>query len=96
MFDSIWAKLIIVLAIIGLLKWGHHQVYQQGYNAHKAEVADLKDEADEEGKADVKTVIKWRTETKVEYRDKIKYIKLAQDPTGCADTKLSDMGFRLH
>ncbi len=82
----------ILVIVIGLIKWYSSNQYDAGYNAHKAEVADIKDDADTKGQAKVKTVIEWRTKTKVIYRDKIKNVFLAQDPTGCLDTKLIDMG----
>ena len=92
---KIYVYAILIFLIIGFIKWYSDNQYTAGYNAHKADVADAKDglEALDAGK--VKTIIKWRTETKVEYRDRIKKIYLAKDPTGCADTKLIDMGFRL-
>lgn len=92
---KIYVYTILVFLIIGFIKWYSDNQYIAGYNAHKAEIADAKDESTEEDQKDVKIVIKWRTKTKVEYRDKIKKIYLAKDPTGCADTKLIDMGFGL-
>ncbi len=92
-------KLYIYFAIfvltIGFIKWYSGNQYDAGYNAHKAEVADIRDEADIEGQADVETVIEWRTKEKVVYRDKIKYIDSVEDATGCLDTKLVDMGISL-
>lgn len=37
MLDSIWARLLIVLAIIGLIKWAHYEVKQSGINECTAE-----------------------------------------------------------
>ena len=34
---KIWAYLIIILALIGLLKWAHYEIDLSGYNRHKAE-----------------------------------------------------------
>lgn len=89
----IYAFLIIVL--IGFIKWYSNNQYDAGYNAHKAEVSDKKDEANVKGKQAVKEVIKWRTKTKTIVKEKIKYVKDAKDATGCADTKLTTMGFGL-
>lgn len=89
----IYAFLIVVL--IGFIKWYSDRQYEAGYNAHKAEISDNKDKADKKDKIAVKEIIKWRDKEKVIFRDKVKYIKIAQDPTGCADTKLTDMGFGL-
>lgn len=93
--NKIYVYIVLVLAIIGFIKWGHTQVYNQGYNDHKAEVADAGVEADIEDKKDVKEIIKWRTKEKKIYVDKIKYIDSVKDTTGCADVKLTDMGFGL-
>lgn len=40
----------------------------------------------------VREIIKWKEKEKVVYRDRIQKIKVAQDPTGCLDSKLSDIG----
>ena len=93
--NKIYAYIFIAMILIGFIKWGHGQVYEQGYNAHAKEVADSKDSAIKEDKADVKTIIKWREKEKVVYVDKIKYIDSVKDETGCADVKYTDMGFRL-
>lgn len=89
----IYAFLIVV--VIGFIKWYSDRQYDAGYNAHKAEVTDAKDDAEDKDTSAVKEVIKWRDKEKVIYRDKIKYIKAAKDTTGCADTKLTDMGFSV-
>ena len=93
--NKIYAYIFIAILVIGFIKWGHTQVWKQGYNAHKAEVADVKDDADAKDKKSVKEIIKWREKEKVIYRDKIKKIYIAKDATGCADVKLIDMGFGL-
>lgn len=95
MLDSIWAKLFIVLAIIGLIKWGHYQVDLGGYNRHKSEISDNKDDADKKDEGKVKVVIEYRTKVKKVYVDKVKKIYVAKDPTGCRNTKLIDMGIGL-
>ena len=93
--NKVYAVVICILALLAYDRWRHSNSFDQGYNAHKAEVADRKDEADSKDKEKVVTVIEWRDKEKVVYRDKIKYIKQVEDPTGCADTKLIDMGFGL-
>ena len=93
--SKIYAYIVIAILIIGFVKWGHGQIWEQGYNAHKAEIADAKDESVKEDKKAVKTVIKWRTKTKVVTRDKIKKIYIKEDATGCRNTKLVDMGISL-
>ena len=93
------AKLYIYFAVfvltMGFIKWYSDNQYDAGYNKHKAEVADVKDAAVAKDKVAVKEVIKWREKKKVIYRDKIKKIYIAKDATGCADVKLTDMGFGL-
>ena len=93
---KIYVYAILIFFVLGFLKWAHYQVDMGGYNRHKAEVADTKDEAEEGDKKAVETVIKWRTKEKVIFRDKIKKIYVAKDATGCLDTKLIDMGIGLH
>ena len=93
--NKLYVYAFLAVVLIAFIKWGHGEVYDQGWNAHKATVSDIKDEAVEEDKADIKTIIKWREKEKVVYRDKIKYIDSVEDTTGCADVKLTDMGFRL-
>lgn len=39
MIDSIWARLFIVLAIIGAIKWGHYVIDAGGYDRCTAENA---------------------------------------------------------
>lgn len=92
---KIYVYAVLFLVLVGFVKWGHTMVYNQGYNAHKAEIADTKDDADKKDDIKVKTIIKWRTKEKIVYRDKIKGVKNAKDITGCLDTKLSDMGVGL-
>lgn len=94
--NKIYAFIIILIIFVSYDKWRSGQSFEQGYNAHKAEIADSKDEAEAEDQENVKTVIKWRTKTKIEYRDRIKVINNAKDATGCLDTKLIDMGISLH
>lgn len=86
---------VLILALIGFIKWAHYTVDMGGYNRHKSEVADIKDDAVAKDKIAVKEVIRWREKEKVIYRDKIKKIYIAKDATGCADVKLTDMGFGL-
>lgn len=93
--NKIYAYIFITLLVIGFIKWGHTQVWEQGYNAHKAEVADDKDDAVTEGQAKVKEVIAFRDKEKEMFRDKIKKIYIKADATGCRATKLVDMGISL-
>ena len=89
-------KVIILISVVAGILWGVFEAgHSSGYTLHKTEIADNKDDADKADQGKVKTVIKWRIKEKVKYRDKIKYIRTAEDPTGCADTLLSDMGFGL-
>lgn len=94
--SKIYVYAILFFLFVGFVKWAHYQVDMGGYNRHKAEVADQKDDHVTEGEEKVKIVIKWRTKEKVIYRDKVKKIYINPDPTGCRDTKLIDMGIGLH
>lgn len=93
--DKIYVYAILAFLFIGFAKWYSDRQYDAGYNAHKAEMADAKDDADTADAGKVKTVIEYRDKVKVEYRDIIKEVYLAKDSTGCADTKLTDMGFSV-
>lgn len=92
-------KLIAIIVLIGMLiglGWGIYEAGKSaGYNNCQKELKDSEEEAETEDKADIKEIIKWRTKEKKIYVDKIKYIEGVQDPTGCADVKLTDMGFGL-
>lgn len=88
--------IIILIAVVSGVLWGVYEAGDSnGYNRCQKELKDSEDEAEAKDKESVKTVIKWREKEKVIYRDKIKYIENVQDPTGCADVKLTDMGFGL-
>lgn len=92
-------KLIVIIILISVVAGIGWAIYEagdsNGYNRCQKELKDANDEAEAEDKADVKEIIKWRTKEKKVYVDKIKYIDKVQDPTGCADVKLTDMGFGL-
>jgi len=65
----------------------------KNWNIAKTVKIELKEVKKDEKK--VNQVIEYRDKIKVVYRDKIIKIKQAKDSTGCADTKLTDMGFGL-
>ena len=88
-------KIIAILILLSMFAGTYYAGKSSGYNECKSEISDSKDEAEEEDQADVNTLIDKRKEGKTVYVTKIKYIKAVQDKTGCADTKLIDMGFRL-
>ena len=88
-------KIIALFILLTLFAGTYLAGRSAGYNECVAENAAEKDAADAEDAASVKEIIKWRDKEKVIYRDKVKKIYLAQDPTGCADTKLTNMGFGL-
>jgi len=37
MMSKIYVYLVVLILLLGFIKWGHGQVWEQGYNAHKAE-----------------------------------------------------------
>lgn len=79
-------------SVFGLVWWSYF-MYDKGIDTERARQAVLIEEAKNEERVKVEEVIKYRDKIKVVYRDRIKKIKVAQDPTGCADTTLGDMGF---
>ena len=85
-------KLLIVSTIIAGVAWF---MYKSGYNACDAEYKTAAVNAVADDQKKIKTIIEYRDKIKVVYRDKIKQIEETTDPTGCADIKLTDMGFRL-
>jgi len=88
--------IIILICIVSGIGWAIYEAGKStGYNRCQKELKDSNDKAEAEDTADVKEVIKWRTKTKVITRDKIKKIYITKDSTGCADVKLTDMGFGL-
>jgi len=88
--------IIILIVVVSGIGWAIYEAGDSnGYNRCQKELKDSEDKAESEDKADIKEIIKWRTKEKKVYVDKIKYIENVQDPTGCADVKLTDMGFGL-
>lgn len=88
--------IIILIVVVSGIGWGIYEAgVNAGYNNCQKELKDSEDKAEAEDKADVKEIIKWRVKEKKIYVDKIKYINAVKDTTGCADTKLTDMGFGL-
>jgi len=91
-----YAYLASGLVILALLAGGAWFSYKSGVNHERAEQAANRDKEAKKDEKKVEIVIKYKEKLKVVYRDKIKIIKTASDSTGCADTKLIDMGFGLH
>lgn len=93
--SKLYVYAILVIVVLGFVKWGHTQVWEQGYNAHKSEISDSKDKQEEKEKKQVDTLIGKKAELKKKFKSKEKKIDKAKDKTGCADVKLTDMGFGL-
>ena len=93
---KIYIYLAAAIAIMGLLGAGVWFTYNAGISHERAEQAANREKEAKKDEAKVEKVIEYRDKIKVIYRDKIKLIKSAKDTTGCADTKLTDMGFSLH
>lgn len=92
---KIWAYIILAGLVLGFLKWAHYTVDIGGYNRHKAEMSDSKDANDKKEDKQIDTLIGKKAGLKKDFKKKEKKIEKAKDPTGCADVKLIDMGFRL-
>ena len=93
--SKIYAYTAIAVLVMGFTKWGHDQVWQQGYNSHKAEISDAKDSQDKKEEKQVDTLIDKKADLKRNLKVEEKKIDKAKDKTGCADVKLIDMGFGL-
>lgn len=82
---------IAASVLLGCWRYGEMR-YTAGADAVTAAyAASLAAEVKKE-QADVKEIIKWKERQVIVYRDKIKEIKIAADPSGCIDLPLSDVG----
>lgn len=88
-------KAIAGVIILLLLSVGAYFTFQAGVDSERAEQAANRDKARKKDEKKVESVNKFKAKQKVITREKIKHIKQAVDPTGCADIPLVDMGFRL-
>ncbi len=86
------AAVILLSALAGVVWKVHDAGYQAGADAERARSAVAIAEAQGREVIKVKEVIKWKERIKVVYRDKIKTIRLAADPTGCLDHDLRAVG----
>jgi len=85
-------KLGIIAALLIAIGWFS---YLAGKDSIRAEIARTEQKEKVKDSVKVEEVIKYKEKIKVVYRDKIIKIKQTKDTTGCADTKLTDMGFGL-
>ena len=83
----------VLLLVMAGIAWKIHDAgYQAGVDSEKATSAVAIAQAQGREVVKVKEVILWKEKIKVVYRDKIKTIRLAADPTGCLDHDLRDVG----
>jgi len=83
---------IVIMSMLGAAAWFIFEAGVDSCKAKKLESLGKELKADEKK---VEYIIQYKDKIKVVYRDKVKLITEAKDPTGCADVKLVDMGFRL-
>jgi len=83
---------VTILIVIGVVWKTYHMGYTAGANDVTVVFAEANAAAVKEEKQDVKEIIKWKEKRVVVYRDRIKEVKIAQDPTGCLDMPLTDVG----
>lgn len=88
-------KVVARVVVLSLLAIGAYFIFQAGVDSERAEQAKNKEKTRKKGEVKVEKVIDFKEKQKVIIREKIKYIKQAPDPTGCADIPLVDMGFGL-
>lgn len=82
-----------VVALAGIALWRTYAMgYSAGADAVTVAYAASMAAAQANEQETVKEVIKWKIKREVVYRDRIKEIKVAADPTGCLDTGLVDLG----
>ena len=89
---KILAAVVLLSALAGAIWKVHDAGYQAGEDAERARSAVVIAEAQAREVIKVKEVIKWKERIKVVYRDKIKTIRVAEDPTGCLDADLRAVG----
>lgn len=84
------------LGVVALLVLGGYGLYSHGVKVGADRVtiafAQANAAAAKKEQAQATEVIKWRTKKEVIYREKIRTIKVAADPTGCLDADLTDVG----
>ena len=83
---------VLLSALVGIAWKVHDAGYQAGVDSEKAASARAIAQAQAREVIKVKEIILWKEKIKVVYRDKIKTIRLAADPTGCLDHDLRDVG----
>lgn len=96
MIPKLW---LIGGAVVAFAAWTAGTAWffdSHGYDRCKVSYQDATLKAVAEDKVKVEKVVEYRDKIKVVYRERIKEIEVAKDPTGCADAKLTDMGFGLH
>lgn len=89
--NKLYIYVFVFVVAIGFIKWGHAQVYEQGYNAHKAEIKDSQDKAIKDSKAKAKKILELKKKLSEAKGKKIYVIKKIKDKTGCLDTDLSTL-----
>lgn len=82
----------VIALVLGVVWKTYHMGYTAGANEVTAAFAQANAAAAEKEKEDVREIIKWKEKQVIVYRDRIKEIKVAADPTGCLDTSLTDLG----
>lgn len=89
-------KLYIGLGLIAVLSAIGYGLYDHGVKVGTdrmtVKLAEAQAKIAKKEKQDVKEIIKWKEKRVIVYRDRIKKIKVAEDPTGCLDSTLSDIG----
>ena len=83
---------VLLLAMAGIAWQIHDAGYQAGVDSEKAASGLAVAQAQSREVIKVKEVILWKEKIKVVYRDKIKTIRLAADPTGCLGHDLRAVG----
>jgi len=89
---KIYAYLASGLIILALLAGGAWFSYKSGVNHERAEQAANREKEAKKDEKKVEAVIKYKEKLKTIYKEKIKYVKTANDKTGCLDADLRDIG----
>ena len=88
-------KAVAAVVILSMLGIAAYFIFQAGVDSERSEQAKNKEIARKKDRKKVETFNEYKAKLKATYEKRIKDIKTAKDPTGCADIPLVDMGFGL-
>lgn len=85
-------KFYITIGLVLALAYSHYQAIEYGKDIQAGVEAQARQDIKKDETEKVKIVYKEKIKVEVKYRDRVKEIYTAKDPTGCLDTKLGAAG----